>query len=231
MKNPARLSMALSGLGLCACTLLAGCGSHGHPSAAAMPVPEHELPMSMKVVGRSWRIVATDRDRERLRTWREAWVEALAKIHTAGRDADIADPLFEPDRALDGGAPPPGRYHCHVFKLGANGSAMKEFTSYPPEACLVADEGGITSLVKLEGPQRPIGLFFPESSSRQIFLGTMTYGDESKPMDYGRDDGRDLAGYVEKVGAQRWRLVFPYPKFESLVDVIELVPDGAPVKP
>ena len=36
--------------------------------------------------------------------------------------------------------------------------------------------------------------------------------------------GRDMAGYVERVGEKRWRLVLPWPKFELILDVIELVP-------
>ena len=43
-------------------------------------------------------------------------------------------------------------------------------------------------------------------------------------MHYGRDRERDLAGWVERVGDRRWRLIFPYPHFESTLDVIELVP-------
>ena len=31
-----------------------------------------------------------------------------------------------------------------------------------------------------------------------------------------------MAGVVERVGDNRWRLVLPYPRFESLLDVIEL---------
>jgi len=33
-----------------------------------------------------------------------------------------------------------------------------------------------------------------------------------------------MAGYVERVGERRWRMVLPRPTFESIVDVIELVP-------
>jgi hypothetical protein len=179
-----------------------------------------------------WRRVATDRDRERLRTWRTAWTTALAAVQAAGHGALITaqGPLFEPDQALDGAAPPPGRYKCRVFKLGANGTATRDFTAYPPYECRINDEGEVSSLYKLGGAQRPIGLFFPDSAVRRIFLGTMMYGDETKPLDYGRDDGRDLAGYVERVGEKRWRLVLPYPRFESILDVIELVPSDGPIK-
>ena len=59
---------------------------------------------------------------------------------------------------------------------------------------------------------------------RQVFLGTLVLGDEQRAMQYGRDPDRDVAGFVEKIGPNRWRLVMPYPAFESLTDVLELVP-------
>ena len=32
-------------------------------------------------------------------------------------------------------------------------------------------------------------------------------------MQYGRDQDRDVAGFVERIGDDRWRLVMPYPAF------------------
>jgi hypothetical protein len=46
-------------------------------------------------------------------------------------------------------------------------------------------------------------------------------------MQYGQDEQRDVAAYVERVGPQRWRLIMPEPRFESRIDVMELVPAGA----
>jgi hypothetical protein len=43
-------------------------------------------------------------------------------------------------------------------------------------------------------------------------------------MQYGVDKDRDVAGFVERIGPNRWRLVMPRPHFESIVDVMELVP-------
>jgi hypothetical protein len=57
-------------------------------------------------------------------------------------------------------------------------------------------------------------------------LGTLTLGDEPRAMPYGVDAQRDLAGFVERIGPARWRLVLPYPPFESQLDVIELVPSS-----
>ena len=33
-----------------------------------------------------------------------------------------------------------------------------------------------------------------------------------------------MAGVVERIGENRRRLVLPYPRFESTIDVLELVP-------
>jgi hypothetical protein len=48
--------------------------------------------------------------------------------------------------------------------------------------------------------------------------------DESRAMQYGADENRDIAGYVERIGPGHWRLVMPAPHFASLLDVLELVP-------
>ena len=57
-----------------------------------------------------------------------------------------------------------------------------------------------------------------------MFLGTLALGDERSPIAYRRDPQRDLAGLVERIGERRWRIAFPYPAFESMLDVVEVVP-------
>ena len=84
----------------------------------------------------------------------------------------------------------------------------------------------MSSLTKLSGSQRPVGLIFPDNLKRQIFLGTLELGDEEMALNYGSDRMRDMAGLVERIGDNRWRLVLPAPAYESLLDVIELVPAG-----
>jgi hypothetical protein len=59
---------------------------------------------------------------------------------------------------------------------------------------------------------------------RQVFLGSLVLGDETRAMQYGNDPERDLAGFVERIGDRRWRLLLPRPRFESLIDVVEIVP-------
>lgn len=180
-----------------------------------------------------WRQFATPADRKRLRAWRQAWLDALAHARKSNA-ADVAEggALFDPDRAYPGAVPPAGRYRCRVFKLGAKGTAMAEFTRHPDFACRIGWNGEAATFYKLDGAQRPTGVLFDESAARAIFLGTLVIGDERRAMTYGRDQSRDLAGYVERVGDKRWRLVLPYPRFESILDVVELVPEiAAPATP
>jgi hypothetical protein len=177
-----------------------------------------------------WHRVVTETDRERLRTWHTSWTTAIAKARAAGRGAqiDALASLFDPDRALsDGAMPPPGRYHCRVYKIGANGPAMQDFTAYPVADCAIAAEGEVSRLYRLAGAQRPVGMLFDDSPSRVVFLGTLVLGDETKPMVYGQDTQRDLAAFVDRVGPRRWRMAFPSPRFESLLDVVELTPADA----
>jgi hypothetical protein len=101
---------------------------------------------------------------------------------------------------------------------------MLGYVAYGWSTCRIAGEQGIVSLTKTNGSQRPVGLIFPDDMRRQIFLGTLVLGDEAMPLDYGSDKLRDMAGIVERIGERRWRLVLPRPAYESILDVIELVP-------
>ena len=78
----------------------------------------------------------------------------------------------------------------------------------------------------MSGSQRPVGILFPSDRVRQVFLGTLALGDEQGALQYGVDETRNVSGYIERIGPQRWRLVMPRPHFESQLDVIELLPQG-----
>ena len=174
-----------------------------------------------------WRSVATQHDRERLQEWRQAWTQALSAAEAAGHRAAIAreGALLDPDAALAGVGLAPGDYRCRVTKLGAKSDGMLPYIAYPAFRCRIGPgEGGVLDFTKLTGSQRPVGRIFPDTARRMIFLGTLQLGDEQGSLRYGHDPERDMVGLVERVGERRWRLVFPYPAFESLVDVIELVP-------
>ncbi len=176
----------------------------------------------------NWRSIATSADRDRIHTWRDAWTQGLAKVTDPVDRARIASAgvLLQPDAAQMQPSPPPGDYRCRVTKIGANTPGGMNYVPYPAFTCRIAREGDALSFAKLDGSQRQVGLLFPDDGGRLVFLGTMILGDETRALDYGRDPERDVAGLLERIGPRRWRLVMPFPHWESTVDVMELVPVG-----
>ena len=205
--------MKLSGA-IAATLLLAGCGGKSVQSASARPAVA------------DWKRVVTAEDMERLRNWRVAFVKALDQARAGGQGDRIAreGALLEPDAGMQDVALASGRYRCRVIKLGSVVAGVAPFTPYPAFDCLVNDEGEVSSFAKIGGSQRPVGLMFGDGNYRMIFLGTMMYADETRPLEYGRDATRDMAGAVQRIGEKRWRMILPYPRFESVTDVVELTP-------
>ena len=193
---------------------ISGCASVPKGSVA-LPATNHD-----------WRAVVTDNDRNRLRDWRASFAAALVRARAGGHSAAIASEgrLLDPDAAIPG-AIPNGRYRCRVIKLGAKSEGLLDYIAYPAFACRVQQERDIQGFAKLSGSQRPVGLVFPGDAMRQVFLGALALGDETRAMQYGRDPERDVAAWVERIDQRRWRMVLPAPRFESLTDVIELIPE------
>lgn len=176
----------------------------------------------------AWREAATGNDEKRLHDWRGSFVDALAAARKSGHSSEIAaeGALLDPDAALGPPALPNGTYRCRIIKLGAQSQGMLNYVAYPAFTCVVRPERGLQSFVKMSGSQRIVGLVFPGDAMRQVLLGSLVLGDEERAMQYGQDQTRDVAGFVERIGPNRWRLVMPEPHFESRLDVMELVPVG-----
>ena len=210
--------MSRACIALCAALALAGCASRDSAPAQVMEA----APLD-------WRSIATEQDRERLREWRTAWVQALRKAQTAGFGPTVGREgvLLQPDAAAAWQEPPDGDYRCRMIKIGAQRAGMLDYVPYPAFNCRIRREGPLVSFAKLTGSQRPIGHLLPTTGDRMIFLGTLQLGDETRALEYGRDRDRDMAGLFERIGDQRWRLVLPYPRFESTIDVLEIVPHTA----
>jgi hypothetical protein len=195
--------------------LTAGCGELGQPTGL---IPRWTT---------AYRQVISEDDRIRLRDWRSSFEEALDLARKAGHGEEIAREgvLLDPDSALAGPAIPNGMYRCRVIKLGARGPGNLDYVSYPGFTCRVREDRTLQRLAKLSGAQRYVGLIFPGDAIRNVFLGTLAFTDESRVLQYGQDEQRNVAGYVERIGPQRWRLIMPEPHFESRLDVMELVPE------
>lgn len=177
----------------------------------------------------AYKQVISETDRLRLRDWRITFVDALKGAERSGHGAEIAreGALLDPDAAQPGPALPNGEYRCRVIKVGAKEAGNLDYVAYPPFSCRVRTERNLQRLTKLTGSQRYVGLIFPGDAFRNVFLGSLVLGDETRAMQYRQDETRDVAGYVERIGPGRWRLVMPQPHFESRLDVMELVPQGA----
>jgi len=177
----------------------------------------------------AWKEVATEDDRARLADWRTSFTAALDAAKKAGHSAEIAKEgaLLDPDAAIGPSNVPDSLYRCRIIKIGAKSEGNLAYVAYPAFYCRLKAEHGLQRFNKFGGSQRYVGLVFPGDAVRQVFLGTLVLGDETRALQYGQDQLRDVAGYFERVGPDRWRLILPKPHFESQFDVIELVPAAA----
>jgi hypothetical protein len=173
----------------------------------------------------NWRTAALEADRDRLRDWRSTFERALAKATAAGNGPRIESEgaLLQLDSALGGGLPV-GTYRCRTIKLGARADGDRDYVAYGPFTCRVGLSGAVKSFHMVGGVQRPNGYIYPADRLRSVFLGALSLGDERADIKYGVDPVRDMAGWVERIGDARWRILLPDPRLESVTEVIELVP-------
>lgn len=173
-----------------------------------------------------WRAVATDQDKQRVRGWYESWKLALSEARAEGFGPQLdADPtLYDPNAAMADVDLGLGDYRCRTTKLGSKGRSTLTFVQYSWFSCRVTQAGNSKLLMKITGSQRPSGRVFFDQYNREIFLGTLSLGDEQTAVSYGSDRMRDMAGIVERIGDKRWRMVMPAPAYESLLDIVELIP-------
>lgn len=209
---------------LLATSLLTACATGRKPAEA----PEAAAVTVDEIVPENpgdWRSIASAEDLDRLKRVESAWAAALAEAKEDGFTGKIEEEaeLLDPSVALPRAAPPPGSYHCRVIKIGKQGKGPA-FTAYKPFFCYVEAEDDLLTIVKQTGSQRPAGRLYADKDERLVFLGTLALGDEEAPLAYGENPERDMAGIVERVAPFRYRLVVPWPKLESKLDVFELVP-------
>ena len=172
-----------------------------------------------------WRQDASRSDMRRFARLDEAWRVALygARSQRHGREIMSLGALADPRVRLANPEPPPGDYRCRTVKLGGP-AALLPYVAYGWFRCRVdLSPGGDLTLRKLTGSQRTAGHLYPYSRTRLVYLGAEAWGDE-RPFRYGQDPERDQVGAFERIGPRRWRLALPFPKRESDLDLMELVP-------
>jgi len=208
----------------CAAILaLAGCVKPARPPVAVAE-PVTAAPATK---ADAWQRVASAADIDRIRRTNQAWSIALAEARARGfRGAITAESdLLKANAALARPAPTPGSYNCRLIKIGNTTRRGPVFEKFKPFFCYVEVENNLLTIVKQTGSERPAGrLWEDDNPYRLIYLGSLALGDEQVPRAYGDDPKRDMAGVLERVGPFQWRLVIPWPRGTSKLDVFELTP-------
>lgn len=173
-----------------------------------------------------WKKVATKEDQDRIYSWTEALYSGVSVAEIAGEKEKIkqAKGLFDADAPLENGTIQAGLYACAITKLGGPDDRGLPFIAYPAFRCSVTEADGRLHFTKLTGSQRTAGWIYRASDRHSVYLGTAFYGYEDKAEPYGKAKERDQAAVLQRIGSKRWRMVFPYPYYESVVNVMELSP-------
>jgi len=179
--------------------------------------------LALRPIGEDWHAVALAADRDRFARLDLAWSEALgsARLRGFGGQVGAQGRLLMPDAALPRATLSPGSYRCRLIRFARRGSAFAAFQAF---FCHVGVEGALLSLTKQTGSERPGGYLWTDTDTRLVFLGAVAIGNETVPPAYGEDPARNLAGIVERIGPFHYRLVMPWPRDGTTLDVLELVP-------
>lgn len=174
-----------------------------------------------------WRKVVSSTDEGLLGRLDDAWRLSRIEAEEDGYSAQVEKlgPLADPNAARVGRSQPgSGAYRCRTIKLGTRDGGTLAYVDYPFFACRVElTPGGDLILTKTTGSQRFQGRLYPDTDDRLVYVGSQAWGDERGFPAYGAKPERDQAGVVERIGENRWRVVIPWPKQESKLDLIEIV--------
>ncbi|KQY89539.1 DUF4893 domain-containing protein [Brevundimonas sp. Root1423] len=174
-----------------------------------------------------WRQVVSAADAANLGRLDQAWRLGRAEAEDNGfaDKVEALGPLVDPNAGQAGRLQPaPGAYRCRTIKLGSNSPGGLAYLEYPWFRCSVElTPGGDLILTKTNGSQRTRGLLYPDTDNRLIFVGAQAWGaDETGYPRYGQQPIRDQVGVFERIGSNRWRLVIPWPKVDSKLEILEL---------
>ena len=196
---------------------LAGCAS----APVVPPVVATAPAVTIGSEPAGWDVTASASDRQRIAALPATWARARAAVprrQAAKLKAEGA--LVDPAAALEAPTLPPGPYHCRLVRFGGRAG----FASYAPDFCYVEVEKDSLAFTKQTGTNLPVGWLFPDTHTRQIFLGSFKRPGEAAAPAYGDRPAQDVAGVVERVAPFRWRLVLTQAGNGAMLDIYELVP-------
>lgn len=199
------------------------------PSADLAPPAQDPPPAEGEQGGTDdWRRVVTVADANTLDRLDEAWRLGRAEAEDGGFAAEVEalGILVDPNAGRSGRLQPaPGAYRCRTIKLGSNHPVGPDYLEYPFFRCIIElPPGGDLILTKTTGSQRTRGLLYPDTGRRLVYVGAVAWSaQETSYPAYGDDPIRDQVGVFERIGAERWRLVIPWPRTDSKLEILELV--------
>lgn len=164
--------------------------------------------------------IITASDSKRLEQYPQTKAKALSEAKASGTAADVrlVDELLKrPGLPFSQDFDMTGNWQCRTIKLGGMAPALVVYGWFK---CKITDDGSGWALEKVTGSQRTKGRFYTESDTRLTYLGT-GYVSDQKPVKYGAGAKTDEAGYAYRSGKNAFRIEFPAPYYESLLNVME----------
>jgi len=160
----------------------------------------------------------TEADRARLDQYEETRETALAESREGGSPGDVAvlERVLEQPPLSFSGFDMTGNWQCRTIKAGG----LASLVIYDWFRCRVTDDGSGWMLEKQTGSQRTKGRFFTDSDTRLTYLGSYFVAGDTPPA-YGAGPETDQVGYAYRNGEKEWRIEFPRPERESVLDILE----------
>ena len=159
----------------------------------------------------------TGADKKRLAEYGETRKQAIAEAKSGLPDeVKQFDALLAKPFVSFQGFDMTGNWQCRTIKAGK----IARLVIYDWFKCKVTDDGSGWTLEKTSGSQRTKGKFYDDGDKRLIYLGSFfVAGDPIKP--YGAGPESDQVGYAFRTGPKEWRIEFPAPYYESVLDILE----------
>ena len=192
----------------------------------------------------SWQAQIQGEDRARLAGLWRAWTRAIAGIRAAGAETrlqalgPVGVPPVEPLPGRPGPLarlqlPGAGAYQCRIIRMGLRDDGWPRDGGQPLTLgawgpCRIgAGPQGTKRFDMLEGPQRMHGRLWADGD-RMVFLGALALASETGTRRYGDDPDRDALGVLRPLGDGHWRLELPWPRWQSILMLVEVISPGTP---